>query len=392
MLPTYLILLIFMGVFHVLYKGDLSFILLLFFIVLPIILTAVLAVQTKLLRLSFSRDGSLTERGKSALIKITLENPTIFPITACRITLRYEKVFAPEKSRPEKYSVTVPVNRRTRECVTVKLVPEHCGAVEISLRSVGVSDFIGLVWLRKRVRFSDRLIVMPCAYPFDAEQGSSLATDSESSAFSAVRAGDDPSEIFQLREYRDGDRFNRIHWKLSSRGESFIVKELANPVNSKILILCDFSGCRTPFDSDSVFDIWATVSSYLAENGAAHTVAAAISDGTLFTRDIADSDGFLNTFAELCSNTDKLDFGRSVVETASASAASPIAGRGFSRIAAVRLRADKAFVSELSQLGGEALLTVFCTSSDDNIEENEGVYAEIICAEAAELNEKDAAI
>lgn len=389
MLPTYLILLTFMGVFHILYKGDLSFILLVFFIVLPIILTALLTVQTRLLRLSFSKEGALTERGKTAAIRITLENPTVFPITACRVTFKYERLFALERSRPEKYSVTVPINRRTRECVTVKLVPEHCGAVEISLRSVSVSDLIGLVWLRKRVRFSDRLIVMPCPYPFDAEQSVGLAADSESSAFSAVRAGDDPSEIFQLREYRDGDRFNRIHWKLSSRGESFIVKELADPVNSKILILYDFSDCGTSRGADSVLDVGATVSLFLAKNGAAHTVAAAFSDGTLFTRVITDSDGFLNVFAELCSNADKLDFGRSAVEAASASAAFPFAGQGFSRIAAVRLTADKAFVGELSRLGGEAALTVFCTSAADNIEENEGVYAEIICSEAAELNEKD---
>lgn len=393
MLPTYLILLLFMGIFHVLYKGDLSFILLVFFIVLPIILTAILALQTKLLRLSVLKDASLTERGKPAIIKIMLENPTVFPITACKVTMRYECFFAPDKCRPEKYSVTVPINRRTKECITVKLVPEHCGTVFVQLKSVSVSDFIGLIWLPKKVRFRDKLVVMPCAYSVDASQESSFVSDSESSVFSAVRSGDDPSEIFQLREYRDGDRLNRIHWKLSSRGESFIVKEISDPINSKILILCDFSECKGSSDADSVFDISATLSAFLADKGAVHTIAALFADNSFFLREIKDSDGFLNTFAELCANSDKLNFSESIFSAFDKAVISSeeniLAGRGFSRIIAVRLKADKAFVSGLAQFGGEAGLTVFCTSADDNIEENDGIYAEIICSEAEYLNEKN---
>lgn len=393
MLPTYLILLIFMGVFHVLYKGDLSFILLVFFMVLPIILASILVLQIKLLRLSVLKDASLTERGKPAVIKIILENPTIFPITACKVTMRYECFFAPDKCRPEKYTVTVPINRRTKECVTVKLVPEHCGTVELQLRSVCVSDLIGLIWLPKKVRFRDKLIVMPCTYPISASQESSFVSDSESSVFSSVRPGDDPSEIFQLREYRDGDRLNRIHWKLSSRGESFIVKEISDPINSKILILCDFSECVDSADADSVFDIGATISSFLADSGAVHTAVTVFADNTFFIREIKDSDDFLNSFAELCVNSGKLNFSESTFsafdKASFSSEENILSGRGFSRIIAVRLKADKAFVSGLVQLGGEADLTVFCTSADDNIEDNDGVYAEIICSEAEYMNEKD---
>lgn len=393
MLPTYLILLIFMGVFHVLYKGDLSFILLVFFAVLPIILTLILAVQTKLLRLSVLKDASLTERGKPAVIKIMLENPTIFPITACKITMRYECFFAPNKCRAEKYTVTVPINRQTKECVTVKLVPEHCGTVSIQLRSVSVSDLIGLIWLPKKVRFRDKLIVMPCTYPISASQESSFVSDNESSVFSAVRPGDDPSEIFQLREYRSGDRLNRIHWKLSSRGEGFIVKEISDPINSKILILCDFSECSDSSDADSVFDIGATISSFLADSGAVHTAVTVFADKTFFMREIKDSDDFLNAFAELCANSDKLDFSENTFSALDkavfCSEENILAGRGFSRIIAVRLKADKAFVSGLVQLVGEAGLTVFCTYADDNIGENDGVYAEIICSEAENMSEKN---
>ena len=34
----------------------------------------------------------------------------------------------------------------------------------------------------------------------------------EGDAYETDRSGDDPSEIFQIREFRPGDRLLRIHW------------------------------------------------------------------------------------------------------------------------------------------------------------------------------------
>ena len=110
MLPTYLILVFFIGIFHILYKGNLSFILLIFLIALPIIMIVILAIQTKLLTVNISSDGAVTERGKPTVIRLTLSNSFFLPITACKISARYVSHFAPDKSVTGKYSVIVPVN------------------------------------------------------------------------------------------------------------------------------------------------------------------------------------------------------------------------------------------------------------------------------------------
>ena len=42
--------------------------------------------------------------------------------------------------------------------------------------------------------------------------------------FSQQRRGDDPPEIYQVREYRERDSLKDIHWKLSAREEELMVK------------------------------------------------------------------------------------------------------------------------------------------------------------------------
>ena len=47
----------------------------------------------------------------------------------------------------------------------------------------------------------------------------------ESEEYDEKRPGDDPSQIFQIREYREGDRMQRIHWKASARTSQLMVKD-----------------------------------------------------------------------------------------------------------------------------------------------------------------------
>ncbi|MCM1479824.1 MAG: DUF58 domain-containing protein, partial [Muribaculaceae bacterium] len=271
MFIAYIILTLSIGLFHILYKGDLSFIILAFLVILPAVTFIVLAVQTRLLKIDISADDAASERGKPAAVNITLRNPTFLPIAACKISVKYRSVHmseTPVKAGYEKYSAAVPVKQRTAETVTVSITPEHCGTVEFRIKSLRLSDFLGFSFLLRKINFSGKVIVLPNAFPINAELENGVADGTDSAVFSAVKPGDDPSEIFQLREYRDGDRHNRIHWKLSSRSETFIVKELSRPVNSKIMILCDFSGCGSADRADGVLDAAMTLSSFFVRNGA----------------------------------------------------------------------------------------------------------------------------
>ena len=388
MQAAYFILVALIFVFHILYKGDLSFILLAFLVLLPVVLFLVISIQAAMLKISVSCQAKSMERGKPEVLKITLDNPTIFPIAACRLKIRYKSFFPPDKPVSEKYSVTVPVSQRTRESVTVSFTPEHCGYVDISLKSVRISDMLGVSMLFRKTRFTDRIVVLPAIFPFDPDMEKSFAYSSDSDTFSSVKAGDDPSEIFELREYHDGDSMNRIHWKLSSRGESFIVKELSKPISSRVLILCDTGACKNAESTDSVLDMTATLASFLSGMQAAYTIAAVSDDGTIFTAEVSDQETLLSALTSLCCGS--ASFGKRATDELCSIAAAELIKLGYSHILAVSAEADKAFLDELSRLCAETRLTVFCTSpaAKQEIKMDGNFFAEIIYSDAEGLDEK----
>ena len=48
--------------------------------------------------------------------------------------------------------------------------------------------------------------------------------------------GDDPSEVYQIREYRDMDSLRDVHWKMSAKAEELLVKEHGKPKGCVVLI------------------------------------------------------------------------------------------------------------------------------------------------------------
>ena len=388
---TYIILAVLVYIFHILYKGDLSFILVAFLVLMPAALFVLLTIQAAMLKISVSCASKSAERGKPEVLKIVLYNPTIFPITACRLSVRYKSFFPPDKPAAEKYSVIVPVSQRTRESVTISFTPEHCGYVDISLKNVKISDMLGLTWLFKKTRYTDRITVLPAIFPFSPDMEKSFAYSADSDVFSSAKSGDDPSEIFQLREYRDGDSMNRIHWKLSSRGESFIVKELSKPINSRVLIICDLGVCKTSESFDMVLDMTATIASFFSGMQAAYTIAAVSEDNTLFAAEISDQESLLSALTELCCGS--VCFGSRMTDEEYLPAAAELIKKGYSHILAITAETDKVFLDELSRLCAETKLTVFCTSpasvSEDKEDKNSDlVFTEIIYSDAEGLDEK----
>ena len=58
--------------------------------------------------------------------------------------------------------------------------------------------------------------------------------------FPSSAEGTDPSEVYQVREYREKDSLKDIHWKLSAREEELMVKERSFPLGRVVLIYIDY--------------------------------------------------------------------------------------------------------------------------------------------------------
>ncbi len=389
---VYFLIILCSAVFYVLYMGDLSFYLLAFLLAMPVVLYAALAIGSAFLKIKVYCDSPVTERGKAAAIKINLYNRSFLPVSSCMVKIRYT-VSAPfEEELPYVHTAYVPIGGRTSETVSLNFLPKHCGAISVTVRSVRLRDLMGITSVRKKVGFSTRITVLPAILPVPPSIESNYVYNAESSVFSREKPGDDPSEIFMLREYRDGDRHNLIHWKLSGRSDNFIVRELSKPVGSRILIMADTGSCRSAEGADRVLEAAASVSCSLAESGAAHTFAVPCLGYSLRASEIADTDSLCAELAEICRGVKELEYGSSIAYVTEISDSVFIANGGFSRVIAVSEQDGGAYADELSSICGEARLTVICTASqrdNDTGSSMEVSAVEFIYADAEKLSSEN---
>lgn len=348
-------------IFHILYKGDLSFVLMVFVLALPLVLFAALAVGTALMKIDAVCDETVTEKGKPAAVKINIRNRFFVPVSSCEIRVRYSTTAPFENGPPTVYTASVPLGGGTTETISLSFLPSHCGKISVRVKYAKLRDLLGVTSLRKKIDLSTEITVLPRVFPISARMESRRVYNAEGSVFSKEKPGDDPSEIFMLREYRDGDRLNLIHWKLSSRSENFIVKELSKPVDSKILIIADPFGCRTADGIDRILETAASISGFLSDNGIAHTFLAPHTEYKPAIAEIKDTDSFYANIASMAADIGKLDIENGIACVMEIFNNTFISGGGFSRVLAVSECDGEAYTDKLTALCGEARLTVVCT-------------------------------
>ena len=61
----------------------------------------------------------------------------------------------------------------------------------------------------------------------------------DSDIYDDLRPGYDPSELFDVREFQNGDRLQSVHWKLSARTDELMVKENSLPKACAVAIVAD---------------------------------------------------------------------------------------------------------------------------------------------------------
>lgn len=157
-------------------------------------------------------------------------------------------------------------------CVTV----EHTGRLEISLENPQLVEPCGIFTRRLGVHIQETCTVPPVPFPVVVTLAESALMMTDCTRYSTARAGSDPSEIFQIREYIPGDPIRQIHWKLSEKTDRLMVREFGLPVVNQVLLLLETSlppnAILTPEELDAILDTLVSVSAALTEMGTIHSI------------------------------------------------------------------------------------------------------------------------
>lgn len=234
----YLLLTLAMVLFFILYRGRLSLELLIFTLVLPLIQWVMLSVMKHTVRVRLRHSKLPIHRDESYQWVLLIQNTSPFPSPYATAELEYRCSLC-DDSQPLR--LRVPVLALNTGRVRLSFHAMVCGAMELRVHKLIIYDPLRLFHRTIQVGLADRILISPepsLDLPTDWEPA--FQVDEESVEFSKDKPGDDPSEIFDLHEYRAGDSVSRIHWKLSSKLDSLMVKEYSLPLASAYLLLCDY--------------------------------------------------------------------------------------------------------------------------------------------------------
>lgn len=233
----YLLLLAVIGVLSILYNQYRMGILFLTVLTMPFLLFAVLSYLYGRVTAKLNTTVHVANKGDSIPIDVQLNNPTIFPISNLKIYITYQNSFTDKIFKKE---LSVSVDSRTRTNATFYVYSEYSGNLKVKLNGIRIYDYIKLFSLKRKMDEEIRIAVLPHFYEIEEDytpnHNKSIV---ESDYYSHIRGGDDPSEVFAIREYKEGDRLQRIHWKLSIKQDKLMIKEFSDPINCSVLIFTD---------------------------------------------------------------------------------------------------------------------------------------------------------
>ncbi len=138
--------------------------------------------------------------------------------------------------RSEKFILPL---RNHGEPVSTALQMDLCGETEIRCTGARVWDPLGLFSAVCKDFAPVRLMCYPKPADLDLTVSDDVVGSVNTEGLIQNKKGSDPSEMFDTREYVPGDDIRTIHWKLSSKTETFIVRESSEPSHYDVVLLPD---------------------------------------------------------------------------------------------------------------------------------------------------------
>lgn len=223
--------------FAILYSDYFPLAIFIITLVLPIILNIIIRIIKKSISLDIKSIDVAQNKNDDIEVKILIKNNSIFPAINGELKLYYYNKFSGNK---ETEYINFPINSKETESIDFKIKSKYCGKLIIELQSLKIYDYLTFSSVKKKLNKSKEIIVLPQIYDLNFSGNVININSLDGEIFSKDKAGDDPSEVFNVREYVEGDKIQRIHWKLSSKVDNVMIKEYSQPIVHNSIIIVEF--------------------------------------------------------------------------------------------------------------------------------------------------------
>lgn len=203
------------------------------------------------LRAVFSAPDDTITVGRQGEIRAYVKNRSVLPVFYAELVVELTYFQSSEVFTLRLPFTALPGKmQRMRLPITVR----YSGTMRITPKYICVYDFLHLFSVRKRLKSKpaavtvlpefQQLFVMDRSSRFSMpviEERMTEEDDARKSIqqFYKDRVGDDPAEVYQVRDYHIGDKLSRVDWKLSAKSGTLMVKDYSFPIIDRTVIMVD---------------------------------------------------------------------------------------------------------------------------------------------------------
>ena len=189
-----------------------------------------------------TQTDAIAHRGGKCVVRLKITNKSLLPLTACKICFRVTDINKSGRKRKKFIKQETAVICPPRKTIEkqIEFVCSRCELLEARMTGIYVYDFFRFFCLRRKLKQNLTITVLP-KYPdkYVVDRMSTVVGEDEENMYSTVKAGDDPTEIFAIREYASGDKIRNIHWKLTSKKSELMVKDYSLMLTDNDTVIID---------------------------------------------------------------------------------------------------------------------------------------------------------
>lgn len=204
-------------------------------LLLGILSFATLTMAKNKVTVDFSIPIQMAQRDQSFGVRLEVKNQFFLPLGKVSVHLQYGESHARARERTW---LTLQDVRRGENSMTKDLSIGRAGYYEFAVREIRLYDVLGLFYLNLKKRGMGHAMILPDIREIPVQIGEAVRRFyGEAVSYDEFQAGNDPGEVFEVREFRAGDKLQRVHWKLSARVDDLLVKDYSFPKSPAVILV-----------------------------------------------------------------------------------------------------------------------------------------------------------
>lgn len=234
----YIIAIILLSAFALIYEQPaIVLFILMLIIILPLSITIFIK-SSKGFSFDLAPLNEYVEENNSPVFVLNTENKGKFGLFACDVYFKVENRYFPNETV---HKLAIPLTRKSNS-FKIPIESSEIGLVTLTVQKMVMHDYLSIVQKEFEYSLESSIPIFPKERsigdfpPAVPKDGPDEFTESEN-------IGNVSSDVKEIREYRPGDRLQRIHWKLSAKLDDLFVKEMANTSSLAIILIPEL--CRS---------------------------------------------------------------------------------------------------------------------------------------------------